>query len=495
MLVLFLRRFLLIALCLSVSTARAIDPGAETLAPLALLNRCYFHLTQKRIPLSHPLRAQVQRGTNPIAACLTLLDSTVLKAGGFLASSTEDNRRVLRTLNDFHRTWFPRDDLAATIYLGYLVSRTNEIHDSGEPGLHLSRALFGEGARFDDIVTGRYGMEALRTGGAVTNISREAAERFVGTSEINNRDNLSAINTQLVQKGELIGIRSLAGNPAKQNSLAFAAYNGLPPNPIRIHQSAGGGIIGTRTFLLSTLGLGVNIAMNGGLRMSRDFSKTVLKSFLCRDIPVIRTVDAAPYVQSEGKDVPPFRTNASCMSCHATLDPLAAVARNHMVTHLPFFRELADQKNGLNSGQIFEFAPDQPRESGMLNADSAFHRRPPFGSLYFRNYKGELRNEQFEGIPELGNTLADSEDLYVCAASRYLQYFTGVQVSLHDPGDANFPPPSDSEREYKEFVVKLGLELKSHQSLKTLIKRILESPLYQSAAMRNYGEIRDGQSE
>jgi len=470
------------------------ETAAEALSPLALLNRCYFHLTQRRIPLNHPLRGSVMRGMDPIAACETLLDGTILNpSSGSLQTASEDNLRVLRTFNDFHRTWFPRDDLVNAVVNGTLAAQTKEIHDTGEAGLHVSRAMFAKDARFQDIVTGSHGMEALRSGGAVSNNSREQAKRFVGATIPGDQTQFADLNSELVQQGELFGIRSLAYNTRKQGAVTYSGVGFYPKIPVRVHQSAGGGILGTRSFLLSNLGLPNNNGMDGGLRMSREFSKSVLKNFLCRDIPVIRTSDALPYVQKMESDTPAFRGNANCMTCHATVDPLAAVARNNVITHIPFLRQVASQTQGRSFAQIFTFPVDQVREVGMVKADVGFHRRPAHGRLYFRDYKGELRNEEVLGIAELGKVLADSEDLYVCAASRYLQYFTGVQVALHDPGDANFAPPSDAEREYREWVVKLGLELMVHQSPKKLVKQILESPLYQSAAMRTYGEIRDGQ--
>jgi hypothetical protein len=125
-----------------------------------------------------------------------------------------------------------------------------------------------------------------------------------------------------------------------------------------------------------------------------------------------------------------------------------------------------------------------PREAGFVDADPNFHQRPAYGRLYFRSYDGTLINKEVKDLSGLGAALADTNDLYVCAASRYFQFFTGIAVNLQDSGDPSLPALSASDMKYRSQVISLGLELKKHQRLDKLIEDILRSPLYQKASMR-----------
>ncbi|MBT5094399.1 MAG: hypothetical protein HOM21_09170, partial [Halobacteriovoraceae bacterium] len=86
-------------------------------------------------------------------------------------------------------------------------------------------------------------------------------------------------------------------------------------------------------------------------------------------------------------------------------------------------------------------------------------------------------NEKLNNLKELGELLAGSDDLYVCAAKRYFQFFTGINIKIEDfsisEGNASI-----EEQQYLRMIIGLGKSLKEHQSLAKLIESIIDSPTY-----------------
>ena len=60
-------------------------------------------------------------------------------------------------------------------------------------------------------------------------------------------------------------------------------------------------------------------------------------------------------------------------------------------------------------------------------------------------------------------------------AKRYYEYFTGYQANVDD---LNGLALSTEEQEHRQKVIQLGVSLKNHQNVKTLIGDILESDQY-----------------
>lgn len=80
--------------------------------------------------------------------------------------------------------------------------------------------------------------------------------------------------------------------------------------------------------------------------------------------------------------------------------------------------------------------------------------------------------------------MASGNDLYVCAAKRYFEFFTGINANLYDPGDSRNVALTPADQKYKNVVVQLGMNLKTHQSLRNLVKEIISSEIYQKESMR-----------
>ncbi|MDZ4660733.1 MAG: hypothetical protein SGJ18_03855 [Pseudomonadota bacterium] len=470
----------------------------ENLSELALFNRCYANLTGTRLPFNHNLRASVNSGTLTAAnACLQVLDSARLQpssagAGseGRLVSDTAQGRLVLQRLNDFHRSWFPTDNFGTAIPHGLSFNAaTRFLYDQGESALHISRTLFTQGVNYSEVVLGRNSMEALRTSGPIQNpppppytgplanatigmrTSLAQAASYTNTARVN-------IQSELVQFGDLIGLRPITLNPTKIN-LSVIGAQGAPEGyaqlrqPMMPHQSLGGGVLGTKSFLMLNLGRSDYYPMDGGLRVPRRWARAGYNSFMCRDLPLIRRADAEPFVQATGI---PFRQSSNCMQCHASMDRTAYVARHISYNSVPMLTDDAHM-------HLTVWPTTDPAEAGPVSSDNRFHSRPTSGVLLYRSYDGRLINQNLSSIQDLGNAFSVNNEMYVCAASRYFKFFTGIEANLNDIGDTTKPALTADEVKYRDIVISLGLELKSTQSLRQLIQKILNSDTYRRSSL------------
>ena len=78
----------------------------------------------------------------------------------------------------------------------------------------------------------------------------------------------------------------------------------------------------------------------------------------------------------------------------------------------------------------------------------------------------------------MGNYMASVDDLYICAAKRYFQFLTGINVPMFDEGDFSAPNLSEKSTNYRRMVIQMGLDLKQNQNLEILINKIISSEAY-----------------
>ena len=94
-------------------------------------------------------------------------------------------------------------------------------------------------------------------------------------------------------------------------------------------------------------------------------------------------------------------------------------------------------------------------------------------------------SQKVNNLQEFGEALAETNDLYACAAKRYFEYFTGIGVSLADlRSPENDIDLTSEQMTQRDFVISLGKKLKKTQSLPELIEEIISSSFYQEV----YGE-------
>lgn len=457
--------------------------------------KCFGLLAGSRVDSKDPILKKIlAKKISGADGCMELVSLGDLdEKTGLLKVKSSQSKRVLKTFNDFHRNWFSQYDFTTDTN----CSRgTDELFDSGEAAYFVTKSLFSN-SPYSSIVTSNQSLMAIRDSNTeakrirntyhLTPSLRSAANRklIIGQPDKEASDSENEFphaTPKLVDTGELVGIKSKHSDPIAGLAVFDdrGKLNNNLPAELDIHKNWGAGAISSVSYLLMNSGRGEKFRSDGGMDLRRRWSQHLIKDLLCRDLPVVRIADALPYLDSQGSSSLPFRGGISCMQCHSTMDQMARTTRN-------LIRERSanscDQDAGFSFAYIREATVDQPPHQNEKGewidvSDKDYYRRPPEGKLYYRTSKGELLNQDVANIDELGEALAQNDDLYICAAKRYVQFFTGVDIPMFDPGDINAPDVNQAEQDYINFVHELGEDLKKDGNLKKLIKKIVSSKTF-----------------
>lgn len=460
---------------------------------LKRLNKCYGLFVRERIPASDPLWKQVASGTKSgTDACMEIFDKAKLDKNGEIAKGPDgkydyEGMRVLSTLMRFHKSQFEIPDYSTT--LANETRFTRDVIDGNEAAYHFVYSIFGEGQKFSDTVTRDHSIRAIRysekTARTRTVVGSTALQAFFQGvyKRVKNdkgvaiavpddaKSGVSRFTPELVETGLMVGLVRDDVENEMATTHFDALYGTQKFDSKNVNKHMGAGVIGTQAYLLANMGK--DAFSNGGSGLFRRWSKHVLSDMLCRDLPALRSKDVISEVIPESKIA--FKTGISCMGCHSAMDPLAGTARNIRAN-------FTHNTNG-DGGMRVKFVSNRPADMPFapmptITAETNFFRRPANGRLYYRSFDGKLVKEEAEGLEELGEVLAKTDDLYVCAAKRYYRLLTGVNVSLSDIGDINTPAFTTGQKYQRDKVINYGIELKQHQSIRTLIKRIIESEAF-----------------
>jgi len=418
----------------------------------------------------------------------------------------------------FHQTFFESQIMVNAS--GYMPV----LHDESEPAYFLTWTLFNrlnsQVTAFRDILRRTTGIKALRR-------SRVASGFFPGTliprdfradicwwggiSYICGHDLINHVTPNVPVGvyvtdnrnpggGEFVGPRGSRFrklNLLDKDLIAIGALWGLGDlKPLRaemhlsggvekvvenIHASAGGGILGAVTYTIKNLQY-KDMAMDGGKVVPRKWSANVLRDFLCiSSLPNLRPEQVAGQVNTSSTYE--FRRAASCVACHAQVDPLAFTARN-----LTGILMGPGTKHVMSMRTIISKPVTQPSEVGLVEGGPDYHfgSRPPKGELFFNNWRNLPVRVPVQGLAQLGQAISEQDDFYLCAAKRYYRFFTGVDVNIRAV-EANMRP---LEREHFRNVVKAGLEvLKSTQSTERMIEFIFSTPAFKYSDFRSEVKI------
>ena len=181
--------------------------------------------------------------------------------------------------------------------------------------------------------------------------------------------------------------------------------------------------------------------------------------------------DSNPFVQKKSKIG--FRKKEACMNCHHSIDNLSTVTRN-----LVQFNAGEVLGNAFTFRAIQEFPVKKRQKIGVRDFDLDFYQRPPAGLLTFRSLAGDLISKKLGSPSQLGTELAQLDDSYACAAKRYFNFFTGINVFLYDFNNFKVSEANQKYIIVRKFVLELGRKLKKHQSLHRTIEEIISSPYY-----------------
>ncbi len=441
---------------------------AEPLSNVSLYHRCYSQLTQLRRPAADALTVAVRNGTRtPISACLETLDRARFNQAGQTQISPNETvgQAVLKTLHKLHSSWFANRDIDDGQGPVGFSSVTRDIFNPSDPAMYYTRALLGPNVQFGSIVTASDNLRAVRSVDAPT----------VGPSTnapITRSIFASNAGFKFAGKGDLLGFELLG---PRVMSYSYTRGASTITGSVDLGAHYGGGILGHVAFMQANVLQADNFAADGAEFTPRKYARAIFSDLMCREIPVVRAEDAAPYVVATSSV--PFRNAVGCVSCHASIDRLAYVIRGFQYNNLGF-----QEINNLGVSLPRFAAVTQPAETGWPSEpDPNFFRRPPNGVLYYRSFDGTLVNRQVSSVQQIGAELAAQDDIYVCAAKRYYQYFTGIDVPLSDIGDPANAPLSAGELAHRNQVITLGRNLRTHQSLRLLIEEILNLPAYRDS--------------
>lgn len=480
-----------------------------------IVARCYAQLTGQRLPVSDSLWQQLN-SKSATQICLSLINDVQLGPDGTLTQSSNPvHRRILKQFHDLHRDWFPAhwafNNSLPDNYFG-----TVDVYDAAEPSLFVTLSLFSQSAfPYQNVLRGYNSLIAVRDTSTLTadaygtsgfprasrsifgetDPSQMLPFNLLNTNAVTGQDssgNYFSLPARLVQLGALIGVQvSNSDTPTPlvwtNNFTPSAQLN--PPgimSPQSFHQSYGGGALGSAPFLLLNFGHSYDYVANGSNKLPRRAIMAAMNTFMCLAGPFTRDSDVTPFLVSDADTAAaPFRRSSSCLRCHASLDNAALTLRNLQLGGSANIVALGGVRSpamvvsaGADAGVSPNFWPSDPVPG--------FNRTAPQGRLYFRSITGNLIDQSVGNLDGLGTAMSSTDDFYACAASRYFKYFTGVNVQLFDPLDpANqsiMANMSVKDEEYRQYVLGLGKELKATQSLKGLIKRILQSSYYRLAA-------------
>ena len=218
--------------------------------------------------------------------------------------------------------------------------------------------------------------------------------------------------------------------------------------------------------------------MDDGEAMHRSWGEAVFKDLLCRDLPVVRSQDAISFVR-ENSDIP-FRQGISCMQCHSSMDGLAKAVSNTSIVRAD---TTGDRNIGLSTAHVYKHETTEAPLWEEVDRDPDHYRRPLSIHFYFRSaVDGRLHDRKFSSLDELSRYIVNNvEDFYTCAAKRYFNFFTGINVPLFDQGDLSNRIDLSPEMEYyHSMVLELGKDFRQDRNLYTLIEKIIASDTFLS---------------
>jgi hypothetical protein len=533
-----------------------ISSGADALplSEIQIFYKCYGMMTNSSPAPGHHALLMVQQGTwTGVQGCMWVFDrATLIQSGVNFGKTTgeispqystdaTDALSLLKTFNNFHKKWFSNTNLDDGI--GFTFTRSpDDIFSASESAAHISRILFTPGANYRDLVTGTRSIWEMRDGaptiayptdpnfgqvaGHITNVLSNGGyfhnfrSGFISPEVGYGPISAENFTPHLLEVGTLHGFRSLTETEMNQRVItAFTTdttdnvgsqYSNLFENTayrenleVQYLRPYGGGILGTPSFLILNLGAEYRDAgyprSDGGIRMWRRPGRSIHTDLMCRTLPTLTAADAVAFVRPAS--TVPFRTNTSCMQCHATIDNIAGAFRNFAIgsdhnfagldgvpnhAAIPMRAEFATLvshptiiidpsthlRRSLHDGAAVSYAPAEADIFGS-DRDYIFFRRPPNGKFMTRDYAGHLISEDVQGVEQLGQAIATVDDYYICAASRYFKFFTNFEASLLD-----VPNASPGEIRARNYVISLGLQLKQSQNLRTTIQDIISSDFF-----------------
>ena len=432
------------------------------MSSLEVFERCYSQLTQRFINKNSKTYKSVRSGQDPIKVCESILDNAKFSKVGL----TEIDRRnpdavaMLDTMHALHYSWFSVKEFREIEVRA--MRNVAAVFDLSSPALYYTKALFHPTYKVRDMFKGKNQLTTSRSNNNNTTSPFEGTKQAISIFK----------SVQYAPRGALYGVRALPPQNAKYKYTSKKnPANKVVSGSVALLNPYGGGVIGSTPYLLQNILEQSRFVSDGAIKSTRKWGKAILADFMCRSMPVARIQDVKKYVNT--KSSLGYRLSSSCVVCHATMDQMGGLTRN--------FRYKIVGQYYTKGYMAFNDKVKQSRSVANIfpiHSDKDYSKRPPTGHFLYRTYDGKLINEPLPNVESLGNILGESNDVYVCLAKRYYQYFLGIDANIDDINDPSHLKLNAKELKYRNIVIKLGLELKKHQNPMTLIKDIINRPEY-----------------
>lgn len=492
-----------VALSLGLTAASSAAQTDKSLSPVELYKRCYIRMVREVPVASDPLLKSVIAGTRTgEAACLALFDKAQFVAvdktpeTSYVLKTRDDETsiRVLKTFNDLHISWFSNRTHSFDLGASSLV------HDIEEPALYYTRAAFGPGVKFSSIVTHNQSLAGVRDQISTDPVSNYLAQRnyshpsgfpyssfkymvFAANERVKNKSNrLTAIrkgfamdDNDLVESGRLKGVKT-APNITLGN---FVMTSGAESDQAildqgllgktNVNQHWGSGIVGSQGFQMANANLTQNVFTLGVDRINRRTTSKMYEDLLCLQLPTLLDADVAGELIPTSSHT--FQQSTSCMRCHSSVDDTAYTMRNLVIFKSSANADAETQVDGRPMAGVTSLP--------VVTNSQTWSLQPPKGRLHYReNITGREVIAPLNSIADIGTEFAKGSDIYNCAAKKYYRFFTGIDVTLTEKAKA------DTIDDYhQKLVLQLGAQLKTTQSVRTLIDAIIKSEPFHN---RNY---------
>lgn len=492
--------------------------SAQNMSASEVYQRCHLRLARSLPPATDKLAADVRAGKmDASAACMALLRMADFAASGEMINKEDARARmVLKTMHDFHRTYFQsrkNENLAGPSYL---------IRDGEEGPLYLTRALFMPKEKFSSVVTLNHGLQGIRyrpadrQPGSLSEFTSNPVARygttfprfgdrnlsvsypfrayvegtigfsmplpagtgapriieppeghvFVGNGTFSANIENSVEVPDITDFGQLVGVKPstslilrnyfpVVGTGALRKEIVNRAAN------FEANAHFGGGIVGSQNFIANNANLLSGQLPQDVTLINRRLTNRIYEDLLCHQMPSLTAEDVAREVNP--KSPHPFENGASCMQCHSSIDPLAHTYRN-----IVSFRT--------NVGENLQgFAVTGMHQVPVVPSANVYAATAPAGRIMYRQLLGGgVQKKNVNSIAEIGQALANERDLYLCAAKKYYQFFTGINVNLTRVAEEGI------ERSHQQAIERLAEGLQRSQSVEDMINDIFRSDAFRT---------------
>ncbi len=474
-------------------TTESSAAGAQ-LSPTAVLNRCYMQLTQNLLPPNDPLNAKVEGGQDPITVCI----NDVFKAaflipvsGGYVVppESQALGKMVIHNFHLLHSSWLHFRGLGnPPVTVGTINTAMSSIYEPNGAANYFTRSLFDLSVNADYAMVGTEYLRSARDGGQITDSIYNVATEDAKYSNFLN----SGINV-MYERGTVTGINILAPEMRTFATTTQDNYGrgttAYPTTSLTLFQHFGGGFLGLDYYLARTFDETINSKGDGVIEVPRKWSENIFHDLMCLELPVVRESDAVPFVVPNADG--PFRRAAGCTSCHVTIDRMAGLVKSlaygERRTQSVWTTWIDTSKWNKGSSGDYSWSSNYRTTYTASGATHSNYRKEDHvGTIYYRDYTGSLIDVRVDSIASLGAALAQQKQPYMCAAKRYYQYFTGIDVDISDPGPDPLPRSPEDQAHF-DFVETLASKAFRDGSpaeigkMSSIIEEILKSPQYRKS--------------